>query len=220
MSEKTAPNIQQTMIENVLIKHQALSTNQYAQAVIKQAQQKASDCHQQAQLAQLAQLAQEAIHAIAYQQGYQDGLAQLLHDFIDAIETSEKEYQKTINQTETHLVNLLTSLFSDERLQQIVAEHFTLSYHHGSNARLHIPAKLQEKIPNNMVGLTVIPASDNTIAFEIDNKITYFSPKIATKKTLPQIFAISTRCQIHQQHKQAYNNLIKQLQVMENHNED
>lgn len=214
MSEKTVPKIQQAMIENVLVKHQVLSTNQYTQAVIKQAQQKANDCHQQ------SQLAQEAIHTIAYQQGYQDGLTQLLHDFIDAIETSEKEYQRTISQTESHLVNLLTSLFSDERLQLIVAEYFVQSYNHGSNARLHIPAKLQAKIPNNLVGLTVIPTPNNTIAFEIDNKITYFSPLTTTKKILPQIFSISTRCQIQQQHKKAYRNLIKQLQVMDNHNED
>ncbi len=38
--------------------------------------------------------------------------------------------------------------------------------------------------------------ADNTIALEVDNRITYFSPVIASKNIFPHVFSVPTQCQI------------------------
>ncbi|HHR6080797.1 TPA: hypothetical protein ACS7ZY_003193 [Providencia alcalifaciens] len=209
MSENTQPNIQQTLIENVLIKHPVLDTNRYAQSVVKQAHQKAKVHVQQ------AQQSEKDIHAIAYQQGYQDGLTQLLNDFIGALNDSEAQYQSKVNQTESQLTQLLIGLFADLRLQEIVAEHFVQLQSEARHVQLHIPASLQAKISSQAHGAKICTSPDDSITLEVDNKITQFTPKLAAEKILPHIFPISTRCLTLQQHKQAYSLLIEQKQLIQ-----
>lgn len=209
MSENTQPNTQQTLIENVLIKHRILDTNRYAQNVVKQAHQKANAHIQQ------ALQSEKEIHTIAYQQGYQDGLTQLLNDFIGVLDDSEALYQKIANQTESQLTQLLASLFADLRLQEIVVEHFAKLHLEGRHVRLHIPTSLQTKINTRTNSTTICTSPDNTITLEVDNKITQFTPKLAAEKVLPHIFPIATRCQLLQQHKQAYALLLQQKQSIQ-----
>lgn len=214
MSENTQPNIQQTIIEDVLIKHHALNSNRYAQSVVKHAQYKAKEHVQH------AQQSEETIYTAAYQHGYQDGLQQLLHDFISVLEASEKQYQQTVSKTEEHLTKVLTHLFSDLRLQEIIAEYFTQLQPEAIKTQLHLPATLQTKLGKNINGINILISQDNHISLEIDNKITHFSPDIAAKNIQPQILSISARCQIQQQHKEAYIRLIQQLSIQKEHNEN
>ncbi|WP_195848210.1 hypothetical protein [Providencia sp. wls1943] len=209
MSENTQPNIQQTLIENVLIKHPVLDTNRYVQSVVKQAHQKAKAHVQQ------AQQSEKSIHAIAYQQGYQDGLTQLLNDFIGALNDSEAQYQNKVSQTEHQLTQLLIGLFTDLRLQEIVAEHFAQLQSESRHVQLHIPASLQAKISSRANGAKICTSPDNSITLEVNNEITQFTPKLAAEKVLPHIFPISTRCLTLQQHKQAYALLIQQKQLIQ-----
>lgn len=209
MSENTQPNIQQTLIENVLIKHPVLDTNRYAQSVVKQAHQKAKTHVQQ------AQQSEKSIHAIAYQQGYQDGLTQLLNDFIGVLNDSEAQYQIKVSQTENQLTQLLIGLFTDLRLQEIVAEHFTQLQSEARHVQLHIPASLQAKISSRANGVKICTSPDNSITLEVNNEITQFTPKLAAEKILPHIFPISTRCLTLQQHKQAYARLIQQKHALQ-----
>ncbi|WP_272521914.1 hypothetical protein [Providencia sp. PROV202] len=209
MSENTQPNIQQTLIENVLIKHPVLDTNRYVQSVVKQAHQKATAHVQQ------AQQSEKSIHAIAYQQGYQDGLTQLLNDFIGALNDSEAQYQNKVSQTEHQLTQLLIGLFTDLRLQEIVAEHFAQLQSESRHVQLHIPASLQAKISSRANGAKICTSPDNSITLEVNNEITQFTPKLAAEKVLPHIFPISTRCLTLQQHKQAYALLIQQKQLIQ-----
>ncbi|HGF6561772.1 hypothetical protein M5X66_00755 [Providencia sp. PROV188] len=209
MSENTQPNIQQTLIENVLIKYPVLDTNRYAQSVVKQAHQKAKAHIQQ------AQQSEKNIHTIAYQQGYQDGLTQLLNDFIGALNDSEAQYQNQVSQTESQLTQLLIGLFTDARLQEIVVEHFAQLQSEARQVQLHIPASLQTKISTRANGTKICTSPDNSITLEVNNEITQFSPKLAAEKILPHIFPISTRCLILQQHKQAYALLIQQKRLIQ-----
>lgn len=209
MSENTQPNIQQTLIENVLIKHPVLDTNQYAQSVVKQAHQKAKAHVQQ------AQQSEKSIHAIAYQQGYQDGLTQLLNDFIGALNHSEAQYQNKVSQTESQLTQLLIGLLTDLRLQEIVAEHFAQLQSEASHVQLHIPASLQGKITSQANGIKICTSPDNSITLEVNNEITQFTPKLAAEKILPHIFPISTRCLTLQHHKHAYAQLLQQKRLIQ-----
>lgn len=176
MSENTQPNIQQTLIENVLIKYPVLDTNRYAQSVVKQAHQKAKAHVQQ------AQQSEKSIHTIAYQQGYQDGLTQLLNDFIGALNDSEAQYQNQVSQTESQLTQLLIGLFTDARLQEIVVEHFAQLQSEARHVQLHIPTSLQTKISTRANGAKICTSPDNSITLEVNNEITQFSPKLAAEK--------------------------------------
>ncbi|HHR6142162.1 TPA: hypothetical protein ACS72N_002484 [Providencia alcalifaciens] len=214
MSENTQPNIQQTIIEDVLIKHHALNSNRYAQSVIKHAQHKAKDHIQH------AQQSEETLYTTAYQHGYQDGLQQLLQDFIAVLEASEKQYQYTVSKTEERLTKVLTHLFADLRLQEIIAEYFIQLQPETAKTQLHLPTELQTTLGKKINGIKTLNSQNNHISLEVGNKITHFSPDVAAKNIQPQILSISARCQIQQQHKEAYSRLIQQLSISRKHNEN
>ncbi|HHE6471050.1 TPA: hypothetical protein ACPFI9_003719 [Providencia rettgeri] len=205
MSEKTPLNVKQTMSEKVLIKHQVLSTDKYCKTVTQQAKKKANTYYQE------AQQQQQAIHQIAYQQGYNDGIKQLLTDFIHAIETSEIQYQENVGQSEKQLVKILNGIFADPHLQETVARYFEKQDSKMTNMTLHLPAKIHARLEENISRLKLSTTTDNTLALEVDNKITYFSPSIASKNILPHVFSVPIQCQILQIHKKTYQNLIARI---------
>ncbi|HBO23389.1 hypothetical protein [Providencia sp.] len=214
MSEKTPPDIKQTVAEKVLIKHQVLSTDKYRKAVTQQAQKKANEYYQQ------AKQEQEALYQTAYQHGYNEGIKQLLADFINVLATSEKQYQEKAHESESQLTKLLTDFFADNRLQEIVALYFEKQQHKAADIALHLPANLQSRFAENCADLKLLTSTENTIALEVDNKITYFSPSVATKNILPHVFSVPTQCQILQERKNAYQNLIELMNLTEERNDD
>ncbi|BBU99642.1 hypothetical protein AB6H26_18445 [Providencia hangzhouensis] len=202
MSEKTPPNVKQTMSEKVLIKYQALSADRYHTIITQQAQKKASELYKQ------TKQQQEAIYQTAYQQGYNDGIKQLLTDFIHAVETSEIQYQENISQSKEQLMKILNDIFGDNHLQETVATYFERQCAKTTNTTLHLPEKMQTRITIGGSDMKFSTTADNTIALEVDNRITYFSPVIASKNIFPHVFSVPTQCQILKMHKNAYQNLI------------
>lgn len=214
MSEKTLPNVKQTMSENVLIKYHALSADRYHKNVTQQAQKKASAYYQQ------AKQQQEYIYQTAYQQGYHDGINQLLTDFIHILETSEIQYQKNVAQSKEQLIKILNDIFGDHHLQETVVRYFEKQYTKMANVTLHLPAKIQARVTRSGSDIKLSTTTDNTIALEVDNKITYFSPIIATKNILPHVLSIPAQCQILDLHKKAYQDLITTINLtQEKHND-
>ncbi|MEX0422708.1 hypothetical protein KDV38_03020 [Providencia rettgeri] len=212
MSEKTPPNVKQTMSEKVLIKYQALSADRYHRVITQQAKKKASELYQQ------TKQQQEAIYQVAYQQGYNDGIKQLLTDFIHAVETSEIQYQENTSQSKEQLMQVLNNIFGDNHLQETVAAYFEKQYAKTANTTLHLPEKIQTRITISGSGMKLSTTADNTIALEVDNKITYFSPAIASKNIFPHVFSVPTQCQILKMHKKAYQNLITTINsIQEGH---
>lgn len=205
MSEKTSLNVKQTMSEKVLIKYQALRSDKYCQAIIQQAKKKANGHYQQ------AQQQQDAIYQSAYQQGYNDGISQLLTDFIQVLATSEVQYQEKVSQSEKQLVKILKDIFTDDHLQEMVAHYFKKQTPKMADITLHLPEKVQARLAESGIDIKLSPTTNNTLALEVDNKITYFSPNVAAKNILPHVFSVPTQCQILQMHKDAYHNLIANI---------
>ncbi|MEY0434463.1 hypothetical protein [Providencia huaxiensis] len=214
MSEKAPLNVKQTMSEKVLIKYQALSADRYHRTIIQLAQKKASEHYQQ------AKQQQEALYQTAYHQGYNDGIKQLLTDFITAIENSEIQYQENTSQSKEQLMKILHKLFGDNHLQETVAAYFEKKYAKITNSTLHLPANMQARIAKNDSDMKFSTSSDNTIALEVDNKITYFSPIIASKNIFPHVFSVPTQCQILKMHKEAYQSLIKTINSIQEKHKD
>ncbi|WP_272687479.1 hypothetical protein [Providencia sp. PROV149] len=102
MSEKMQPDIQQTAREKVLIKHNTISAFRYAKHITKQAHKQVTENYQK------AQQEIEHIRHVAYQQGYQDGLKQLLSNMIESIEMSEKRFQQQLSQSKEQLLHQLS----------------------------------------------------------------------------------------------------------------
>ncbi|ENG4186115.1 hypothetical protein ABT230_002918 [Providencia rettgeri] len=205
---KIPPSVKETSQERVLIKKRALSASQYQKNVIQYAQSKANDYYQQ------AVSEKESIYQTAYQQGYNDGAKQLLADFIESLNNSEIALQKRLSQSAEQLETLLVKLFSDPHIKDIVADYFLHQQENPCNINLHLPADMQPFLKEQHSGIQVqTNTSSTTIALEVDNKICYFSPSIAAKNTLPQIFSVANRCQIIEKRKKAYQALITLLNI-------
>ncbi|EMG6528896.1 hypothetical protein AB7W58_00470 [Providencia rettgeri] len=214
MSEKIPQNVKQTMSEKVLIKYQALSADRYHKTMTQQAQKKASEYYQQ------AKQQQETIYQSAYQQGYYDGIKQLLTDFIHVLETSEIQYQENTSQSKEQLMKILNDIFGNNELQEVVAVYFEKQYAKVTNTTLHLPAKMQTRIAQSGSDMKFSTAADNTIALEVDNKITYFSPITASKNIFPHVFSVPTQCQILKMHKKTYQNLITTINSIQEEHKD
>lgn len=199
---KIQPTIEHTLQEKVLIKKRALSASKYEKKTIQYAQEKANDCYQQ------AIKEKENIYQTAYQQGYNDGAKQLLDDFINGLEKSGAAYQQNISQSEKHLEKLLMELFNDIRIKEIIAHYFMGQLEDPNSINLHLPVNIQQNLKNHLSGIKICPnTQSDAIALESNNEICYFSPLIAAKNTLPQIYSVSARCQILEKHKIAYQQL-------------
>ncbi|QCJ68526.1 hypothetical protein C9446_00765 [Providencia heimbachae] len=214
MSEKTQPNIKQTLFEKVLIKSPILSADKYCRAVVKQAHKKANAYYQ------TAIQEKNEIYNTAYQNGYNNGIKQLLSNFINTIENSEKQYQEKIQTSEALLVQRLTEFFTDERLHDIIVHYFKQQRTKLENVTLYLPSKMQKQFRDTMPDISLKVSTSNTIALEIDNKITYFSPTVATNNILPHVFSVSTRCNLLKEQKDNYQKMIELINLSSNQNED
>lgn len=212
---ETKKQIMATAQEKVLIKKQVLNASKYEKSIIQYAKKKSNRLYQHAQ-------ENEAIlQKAAYQQGYNDGLKQLLHDFIAGLEHSIIAFQEQVNQSQVRLENLLMSLFNDDRLKEIIAHYFAQSPEIASKTTLHLPAQTHANLNDIKQNITILTHADyESIALETNNQICYFSPSIATKNTLPQIFSIPVRCQILDEQKVAYQKLIERINAEKENNDD
>ncbi|EML1937158.1 hypothetical protein ABN056_12465 [Providencia vermicola] len=204
MSEKMQPDIQQTAREKVLIKHNTISAFRYAKHITKQAHKQVTENYQK------AQQEIEHIRHVAYQQGYQDGLKQLLSNMIESIEMSEKRFQQQLSQSKEQLLHQLSEFFHDKLLQTIIAEHF-IQQSNMEPAILYLPSSLQENSPQKNAHIKFIPSQNEDIALEIGNEIIHFSPSIAVKHLLPQLLSIPSRCQVLAERKIAYQTMRNNL---------
>ncbi|WP_369309466.1 hypothetical protein [Providencia rettgeri] len=203
---KPVSAVRETVLENVLIRKRVLNASKYEKKVIQFAQKRANDYYQQ------AIIEKETIQQIAYQHGYNDGIKQLLTDFIEGLNKSEITFQKQVNQSEAKLEKLLVDLFSDIRLKQIIAHYFLHQQENANNIQLHIPVEIQPLLDKQYSKVKIQTHSNcDTIALEADNEICYFSPSVAAKNSLPQILSISSRCQVLAQHKASYQQFIELL---------
>lgn len=202
------------MSEKVLIKYHALSADRYHKNVTQQAQKKASTYYQH------AKQQQENIYQTAYQQGYNDGIKQLLTDFIHVLETSEIQYQENISHSKEQLMKILNDIFGNNELQEMVAAYFEKQYAKVANTTLHLPTRMQARIAQSGSDMKLSTAADNTIALEVDNKITYFSPITASKNIFPHVFSVPTQCQILKMHKKVYQNLITTINSISEEHKD
>ncbi|EPL6454667.1 MULTISPECIES: hypothetical protein [Providencia] len=214
-NNETGLQVMATSQEKVLIKRQVLNAEKYEKNILQYAKKKTADLYQQ------TQENKAHLYKIAYQQGYNDGVKQLLHDFIAGLEHSKIAFQEQVNQSQVRLENLLMSLFNDDRLKDIIAHYFAHSPEIASKTTLHLPAQIHANLNDIKQNITILPHSDyESIALEANNQICYFSPSIATKNTLPQIFSIPARCQILDEQKMAYQKLIDRINIEKDNNED
>ncbi|WP_140181132.1 hypothetical protein [Providencia stuartii] len=202
MSEKILPDIQQTALEKVLIKHEALNALSYAKRIEEQARKYATESYQQ------AQNEAKAITQIAYQQGYRDGLKQLLTDMIESLNNSEKRYQQKRQQSQELLLQQLASLFHDPHLQEIIANYLIQKEQEDNQVTFHLPEELQKKLRRDNSHLKCRTSLDGDIALETNNKIIHFSPTIAAQYVLPNILSIPSRCQLLIEQKSAYQKML------------
>ena len=184
-----------------MIKHHATRAFRYVKQIEQQAQQQATERYQQ------AQQQVEHIHKIAYQQGYSDGLKQLLSKLIESIEISEKCYQQAVNQSQETLLQQLSALFHDPHLQEIIAKYL-IQQQERRPITLYLPDRLQNMFNHIEAGLKILPSVEGDIALEIGNEVIHFSPTIAAEQTLPQILSVSARCQILAERKSAYQHIM------------
>ncbi|EPL9570113.1 hypothetical protein MMK73_002190, partial [Providencia rettgeri] len=125
-----------TAKEKVLIKRQVLNAEKYEKNLLHYARKKTAGLYQH------AQENNTHLRKMAYQQGYDDGVKQLLHDFIAGLEHSKNAFQEQVNQSQTRLENLLMSMFNDNRLKDIIAHYFAQSPEITSKTTLHLPAQI------------------------------------------------------------------------------
>lgn len=200
---KPQPMIKETARENVLIKGRALAASKYGKAIIQFAKESANNSYKH------TDKEKDNIYQSAYQQGYNDGLKKLLNDFILGLEKSELAYQKRISQSKKSLEKQLMELFNDARIKEIIAHYFIGQLEDPSGIHLYLPVDMQQNFKNHLSDIKICPnTQSDAIALEVNNEICYFSPLIAAKNTLPQIYSVSTRCQILEKHKIAYQQLI------------
>ncbi|AJI81859.1 invasion protein OrgB [Yersinia enterocolitica] len=208
MSQQSEPDIRQTALEKVLIKHQVMKASRYEKTLTAQAKKQASEHCQQAQ-----QEAEE-IQRIAYQQGYQDGLQKLLADLLLGLESSQRQYQQTLASSEARLQTLLEEMFSDPRMYEIVSDHFIRQHSESLQIQIHLPPSLLKKLKPTlaeMQHITVLGGAEESIALEVNNEILHFSPESAAQRTLPHILSLPARCTILQSRKALYSKLSEQF---------
>ncbi|MGE4802863.1 HrpE/YscL family type III secretion apparatus protein [Yersinia hibernica] len=208
MSQQSEPDIRQTAQEKVLIKHQAMKASRYQKVLITQAKKQA------AEHCQLAQQEAQEIRHIAYQQGYQQGLQKLLADLLLGLESSQRQYQQALASSEEQLQTLLTEIFSDTRMYEIVSDHFIRQHPEYPQTQIHLPPSLLHKLKPTLAEikhLTILSGSEKSIALEIDNEILHFSPESATQRILPHILSLPARCTILQTQQVLYRNFSEQL---------
>ncbi|MGL4487415.1 MAG: hypothetical protein ACRCUG_10735 [Yersinia sp. (in: enterobacteria)] len=208
MSQQSEPDIRQTALEKVLIKHQAMKANRYQKMLTTQARKQATEYCQQAQ-----QEAQE-IQCVAYQQGYQDGLQKLLADLLLGLESSQRQYQQALASSETRLQTLLAEIFSDSRMHEIVSDHLIRQRPESSQIQMHLPPSLLKKLKPALVEshhITILAGTEENIALTVNNEILYFSAARAAQRALPHILSLPARCAILQTRKALYHKLLKQL---------
>lgn len=208
MSPQSEPDIRQTAVEKVLIKHQAMKANRYQKVLIEQAKKQASEHCQQAQ-----QEAEE-IQRIAYQQGYQDGLQKLLADLLLGLESSQRQYQQALASSEARLQTLLEEMFSDPRTYGIVSEHFIRQHPEPTQIQMHLPPSLLKKLKPVLAEIqhiSLVGGTEESIALEVNNEILHFSPPSAAQRTLPHVLSLPARCSILQSKKALYQKFSQQL---------
>lgn len=208
MSPQSEPDIRQTAVEKVLIKHQAMKASRYQKVLITQARKQAAEHCQQAQ-----QEAEE-IQRIAYQQGYQDGLQKLLADLVLGLESSQRQYQQALANSEARLQTLLEEMFSDPRTYEIVSDHLVRQHPESTQIQMHLPPSLLKKLKPALAEIqhiTVLGGSEQSIALEVNNEILHFSPQSAAQRTLPHILSLPARCTILQSKKALYQKFSEQL---------
>lgn len=202
MSEKILPDIQQTAVEKVLIKHRAISALHYAKRIEQQTRQYAKKHIQQ------AQNDANTIQQLAYQQGYRHGLAQLLSNIIQSFELSEIHYQQKLKQSQENLLQQLSELFHDPRLQEIIADYFIQQKSGSNQITLYLPEQLKNKFNHTNEHINFSSSLEGEIALETEDGIIHFSPTIAAEQVVPQILSTQSRCQILAERKLAYQNMI------------
>ncbi|HDL6961231.1 TPA: hypothetical protein PXM28_000440 [Yersinia enterocolitica] len=208
MSPQSEPDIRQTAVEKVLIRHQAMKASRYQKIVTAQARKQATEHCQQAQ-----QEAEE-IQRIAYQQGYQDGLKMLLADLLLGLESSQRQYQQALASSEARLQELLEEMFSDPRIYEIVSDHLVRQHPESTQIQMHLPPSLLKKLKPALAEIqhiSVIGGAEQSIALEVNNEIIHFSPQTAAQRTLPHILSLPARCTILQSKKALYHTFSEQF---------
>ncbi|AJJ61458.1 hypothetical protein [Yersinia aldovae] len=208
MSPQSEPDIRQTAVEKVLIKHQAMKANRYQKILTAQARKQATEHCQQAQ-----QEAEE-IQRIAYQQGYQDGLQKLLADLLFGLESSQRQYQQAVASSEARLQTLLEEMFSDPRTYEIVSDHLIRQHPESTKIQMHLPPSMLKKLKPALAEIqhiSVLGGTEGSIALEVNNEILHFSPQSAAQRTLPHILSLPARCTILQSKKALYHKFSEQF---------
>ncbi|WP_145517681.1 hypothetical protein [Yersinia mollaretii] len=216
MSERPEPDIWQTAQEKVLIKHQAMKASRYKKTLTQQAKKQAAEICQSAQ--------QEAaeIQRVAYQEGYQHGLQKLLVDLVHGLESSQSQYQQMLARSEAQLQTLLSDVFSDSRVYEIVSDHFVRLHPESPQIQMYLPPALLKKLKPALAKIqhiTVLPGAEECVALEVDNEILHFSPDSAVQSSLPHIFTLSARCHILQARKEMYCKFSEQLSPSGEHDD-
>ncbi|WP_272666194.1 hypothetical protein [Providencia sp. PROV174] len=117
-------------------------------------------------------------------------------------------------------MKILNDIFGNNELQEMVAAYFEKQYAKVANTTLHLPTRMQARIAQSGSDMKLSTAADNTIALEVDNKITYFSPITASKNIFPHVFSVPTQCQILKMHKKVYQNLITTINSISEEHKD
>ncbi|WP_145932188.1 HrpE/YscL family type III secretion apparatus protein [Yersinia bercovieri] len=201
MSERSEPDVRQTALEKVLIKHQAIKATRFKKILTEQARKQA------AEICQSAQQEAEEIQRVAYQEGYQHGLQKLVVDLLQGLESSQSQYQQMLARSEVRLQTLLTEIFSDSRVYEIVSEHFIRLHTESPQIKMSLPPSLLKKLKPALAEVqqvTVLAGAEECIALEIENEILHFSPNSAAQSALPHIFSLSARCHILEARKGMY----------------
>lgn len=208
MSPQSEPDIRQTAVEKVLIKHQAMKANRYQKILTAQARKQATEhCLQ-------AQQEAEEIQRIAYQQGYQDGLQKLLADLLFGLESSQRQYQQAVASSEARLQTLLGEMFSDPRTYEIVSDHLIRQHPESTKIQMHLPPSMLKKLKPALAEIqhiSVLGGTEGSIALEVNNEILHFSPQSAAQRTLPHILSLPARCTILQSKKALYHKFSEQF---------
>lgn len=208
MSQQSEPDIRQTAVEKVLIKHQAMKVSRYQKMLIAQARKQATE------LCQQAQQEAEEIQRIAYQQGYQDGLQKLLADLVLGLESSQRQYQQALASSEARLQTLLEEMFSDPRTFEIVSDHLVRQHPESTQIQMHLPPSLLKKLKPLLAEIqhiNLLGGTEGSIALEVNNEILHFSPQSAAQRTLPHVLSQPARCTILQSKKALYRKFSEQF---------
>ncbi|EKT60879.1 hypothetical protein OO7_02271 [Providencia sneebia DSM 19967] len=205
MSEEIQPTMKQTAIENVLIKHQSKIAKLYTKKIIEQSKKRIKNQYKQ------AQKELEHIHHIAYQQGYNDGLKKLVIDMIKCIEMSEKHYQSQREQVHKNLLQLLSEIFHDTKLQKIIAEYFVQKSIEVNQKIIYLPEKLKSFFCAEDPYIQYKFHQHSEITMEMDNEVIQFSPSNSASYLLPYVLNSPTHCDLLSEQKLAYQKLLESI---------